>query len=139
MRLILTTLTCLTCAAPAMAGGDLAIKATKLDTLELGTGDTGYGVSVPEYNLETGKSYKLTIKQVGPHGCEWEAEELTRNIWLRSIDVGRASLDVTGFESFDLDDDAEVTLQFVPIRPGEYEWGCEGLDEQGLTGKFVVK
>ncbi|WP_237152116.1 hypothetical protein [Oryzibacter oryziterrae] len=138
-KTVLVALPLVALSAPAFAEGDLAIKAKKLDTLEIGTGDTGYGVSVPEYQLETGKSYKLTLKEVGPHGCEWSAEEFFPNTWIRQIDIGRASLEIAGLETVDLDDDAEVTIEFVPIRPGEYDWECEGLGEQGLTGKFVVK
>jgi hypothetical protein len=27
----------------------------------------------------------------------------------------------------------------VPIRPGEYAWGCRGLESKGMAGRFVVK
>lgn len=126
-------------ASPALAAGDLAIKATKLPPLELGGGDVGYGVSQKEYELESGKSYTLEIKQVGPHGCEWEAEDFSRVIWIRNIEVEHVTISAPVLEGFELDDDAEVEITFVPIRTGEFDWECEGLGEKGLEGSFVVK
>ncbi|SON54460.1 hypothetical protein HDIA_0919 [Hartmannibacter diazotrophicus] len=137
--LLAAALGVLLAASPALAAGDLAIKATKLEPLEIGGGDAGYGVSNDTYELEMGKSYRLEIKQVGPHGCEWDAAEFSRNIWLRKIDVGHVSIDTPTFESFDLDEDTDIEITFVPIRTGEFSWECEGLDEQGMEGTFVVK
>lgn len=125
-------------AGPALAAGDLAIKAKKIE-LEIGGGEDGYGVSQPEIELETGKSYTLELKEVGPHGCEFEAEDLTRVIWIRNIEVGHVTITASGLEGFELDDDGEVALTFVPIRPGSYDWSCEGLDEKGVKGTIVVK
>lgn len=35
--------------------------------------------------------------------------------------------------------EGEAEVFFVPIRPGQYAWGCKGLEEKGLAGKFIVK
>ena len=33
----------------------------------------------------------------------------------------------------------EAEVFFVPIRPGEYAWGCKGLESKGMAGRFIVK
>ena len=38
-----------------------------------------------------------------------------------------------------LEREGEAELFFVPIRPGAYDWGCAGLEEKGMAGKFIVK
>lgn len=49
----------------AVAEGDLTRRPTKLPDLVLGTEDNRYLLSQTEYNLETGKSYKLKIISSG--------------------------------------------------------------------------
>jgi hypothetical protein len=33
----------------------------------------------------------------------------------------------------------EAEVFFVPIRPGADAWRCRGLQDKGMSGKFIVK
>ena len=91
LKRALFALTCFAAAlgaAPsgAHAAGDLAIKATALEPLKLGSKESDYSMSVKEYTLETGKSYSLEISAYGYKEYELEAEDFFRNIWIRELE-----------------------------------------------------
>lgn len=129
--------------APAVtafaAGGDLASRPVVLETLEVGTGDNGFGMSQPEYQMQTGQAYHLKIKAVGWHECNWEAPSFFKNAWLRKIEAGGMEIKVAQLNELEMDSDGEVDLFFVPIRPGTYSFGCRGLEDRGMTGSFIVQ
>ena len=35
--------------------------------------------------------------------------------------------------------EGEIDIKFVPIRPGEYDFEIERLQNKGMVGKFIVK
>lgn len=120
-------------------GGDLATQPVALETLEIGQGDSGFGVSVTEYRLQTGQAYSLQINAVGWHECNWEAPSFFRNAWLRKIEAGGMEIKVPSLNELEMSSDGEAELYFVPIRPGTYDWGCRGLEDRGLAGVFIVQ
>lgn len=120
-------------------GGDLATQPVVLDPLEIGQGDNGFGVSVDEYQMQTGQAYHLKIQAVGWHECNWEAPSFFKNAWIRKIEAGNMEIKVAYLYELEMDADGEVDLFFVPIRPGTYSWGCRGLEDRGLSGTFVVE
>lgn len=120
-------------------GGDLATLPETLETLEIGQGDNGFGVSVSEYHMQTGQAYRLTIEAVGWHECNWEALDFFKNTWIRKIEAGGMEIKMAFLYELEMDMDGEVELFFVPIRPGSYRWGCRGLEDRGLTGIFIVE
>ena len=63
----------------AMAEGNLSRRPVALPTLELATGD-GFGISQTEYQIETGKAYKLEIKSTGIEECAFRADDFFRKI-----------------------------------------------------------
>lgn len=125
--------------AAACADGFLVQRTERLPVLELGLGDAGYGVSQNEYELVTGKGYRLTIKSTGAKPCEFGAEEFFQNVWFRKIEINKVELRVPTVYEIEFDREGEVVLVFTPIKPGEYEWACEGLEEKGMKGSITVK
>jgi hypothetical protein len=128
-------------AFPGLAGaeGYLALKPEKLPDLVLGLGEAGYGVSQKDYALVTGKAYRLKLKSTGQKECAWVAPELANSIWLRKVEVSGVEIKASHVYEIEMEREGEAELFFVPIRPGEYAWGCKGLEGKGLAGKFVVK
>lgn len=120
-------------------GGDLATTPIALDTLEIGQGDSGFGVSVTEYQMQTGQAYSLQINAVGWHECNWEAPSFFKNAWIRKIEAGGMEIKVSSLNELEMSSDGEAELFFVPIRPGTYNWGCRGLEDRGLAGVFIVQ
>jgi hypothetical protein len=128
-------------ALPGLAGaeGYLAQKPEKLPDLVLGLGETGYGVSQKDYALVTGKAYRLKIKSTGQKECAWEAPQFASAIWLRKVEVGHVEIKASHVYEIEMEREGEAELFFVPIRPGDYAWGCRGLEAKGLAGKLIVK
>ena len=128
-------------AMPGLAGaeGYLALKPERLPDLELGLGETGYGVSHKDYALVTGKAYRLKIKSTIQKECAWVAPELANYIWLRKVEVNHVEIKASHVYEIEMEREGEAELFFVPIRPGEYAWSCRGLESKGMAGTFVVK
>jgi hypothetical protein len=128
-------------AAPALALADgyLALKPEKLPDIVLGLGETGYGVSQKDFALSTGKAYRLKIKSTGQRECAWQAPEFSNFIWLRKIEVNKVEIKASHVYEIEMEREGEAEIFFVPIRPGEYAWGCRGLEGKGMAGRFIVK
>ena len=126
-------------AGPALAEGYLAQKPEALADLVLGLGDAGYGVSQKDYALNTGKAYRLKIKSTGQKPCPWEAPDFVNFIWLRKIEVNKVEIKASHVYEIEMEREGEAEVFFVPIRPGAYVWRCRGLEDKGMSGKFIVK
>ncbi len=136
---IMLALAGLMVAGAAEARGYLGKRAQRLPDLQIGIGEDGYGMEPKEYRLETGKGYKLTVKATGLVECELVMREFLDNVWLRMLQAGEVEFKVPTISVIELDDEGEFRLIFVPIRPGRYEYACEGLEKQGLVGTFIVE
>jgi hypothetical protein len=122
----------------AMAEGNLSRRPVALPTLELATGD-GFGISQTEYQIETGKAYKLEIKSTGIEECAFRADDFFRTIWLRKIEVGGLEIKTAQLNELEFEYEGEAEIFFVPIKPGRYPYGCKGLEDRGLSGTFIVR
>lgn len=120
----------------AHAEGNLAANGTDL-TLEINTEDLTF--SQTEWQLETGKYYKLDITSDGNEEISVVAPELWRNSWINQIVVNDLEVKAYGLYSVEFDDGGTFNITFVPIRPGEYEIYVPGYENRGLKGKFIVK
>jgi len=120
------------------AKGDLAIRAKKLE-LKLGSDKSDYEMSQKSFDLETGKAYRLEISSMGFKEYEFEAEEFFRNVWIRKIEVEGIEIDTSILNEIEFEREGEIEIQFVPIRPGNYEFEIDGLREKGMFGQFIVK
>ena len=128
-------------AVPGLALGEgyLAQKPEKLPDMVLGLGEAGYGVSQKDFALATGKVYRLKIKSTGRKECAWQAPEFANFIWLRKVEVNKVEIKASHVYEIEMEREREAEMFFVPIRPGEYAWGCRGLEGNGMAGKFIVK
>jgi len=122
----------------AMAKGDLAIRAKKLE-LKLGSEKSDYEMSQKIFEMETGKAYRLEISSMGFKEYEIEAEDFFRNIWVRGIEGKGIEIDTPVINEIELEREGEIEIKFVPIRPGEYEFEIEGLQSKAMKGMFIVR
>ncbi len=122
-----------------IAEGFLVQRTKRIPDLELGLGAAGYGVSDHKYELETGKGYRLWLKATGAKECAFVAPEFFQNIWLRKIEVNKVELKVQAVYEIEFEREGSAELFFTPIKPGEYEWVCEGLEKKGMKGVISVK
>jgi uncharacterized cupredoxin-like copper-binding protein len=96
-------------------------------------------MSQKSFELETGKAYRLEISSMGFKEYEFEAEDFFRNVWIRKIEVEGIEIDTSILNEIEFEREGEIEIQFVPIRPGNYEFEIEGLREKGMFGQFIVK
>ena len=120
------------------AEGDLSIRSKKL-VLNLGSDKSDYDMSQKIFNMESGKAYRLEITSMGFKEYELEAEDFFRNIWIRSIEIDGIELDAPVINEIEFEREGEIEIKFVPIRPGEYDFEIERVQNKGMVGKFIVK
>lgn len=125
--------------ATADAEGFLVQRTERLPDLELGLGAAGYGVSDHKYELVTGKGYRLWLKATGAKECAFVAPEFFQNVWFRKIEVNKVELKTQAVYEIEFEREGAAELFFTPIKPGEYEWACEGLEDKGMKGTISVK
>jgi uncharacterized cupredoxin-like copper-binding protein len=123
----------------AIAEGDLTTRPEKLPDLVLGTEDDFFSMSQKQYDLETGKAYKLKIISSGMTEYAWVAPEFFQTIYLRKVEAGDMEIKAISLTELEFEQEGEAEIYFVPIKPGEYEFYAEGLEEKGMLGTFNVK
>ena len=120
---------------PIMAEGNLASKPVVLPELML-TGDLKK--SQTEYQLETGKYYRISISSDGQEEFAWFAPELFRNVWVNQIVVNELEVKAADIYSLEFDAAGTFVLTFVPVRPGKYDFYVDGYADKGMLGAFIV-
>lgn len=134
--LIVLTIAALTSAEPILAEGDPTRRATRLDPLELNAAD---GFSIKTYEIETGVYYRWRIVSDGLEEYKIVAPDFFPEIWVDQVVVEDKEVKPYGLHAVEFDDEGEMDVWFVPIRPGTYDFYVVGLDTQGFRGQFVVK
>jgi hypothetical protein len=123
----------------ALAKGDLATRATRLEPLVLGNDETDFFMSIKEYKLETGKYYRWKVVSSGKREYNLVAPEFWRNAWIRQIATGDLEIKTGTLEELDFDGAGTLEVFFVPVRTGTYEFRIRGLEQRGMTGKLIVE
>ena len=63
-----------------------------------------------------------------------------RNSWVEQVSIEDKEVKpLGGLYAVEFDDEGEIDIYFVPIRPGTYEYYIETMREDGMLGTFVVK
>ena len=127
-------------AAPA-AATDLVRGRTDLPELVLGNDEgNDFAVSQKDIELESGKSYRLSITAKGEKEYKFFAPEFFRNTWINQIVINHLEIHMQGPpHHLEFDDTGTIHVEFVMIRPGEYPWYIQGMESRGMTGRFIVK
>lgn len=119
-----------------LAEGNLAAKPTKLE-LEI-RGDLT--MSATSFELETGKYYKWIIESDGIEEMMLQAPDIFRNVWVSQIVIDEREIHgVNSLYGIEFDDEGDVAIFLVPIRPGKFEYYVKGYRDRGMVGTFNVK
>jgi len=133
----LVILALLVSSAPAWAEGNLTARAERLPELKI---DGTEGFSVTRYEIETGTYYRWRIASDGRDEYKLRAPELMRNSWVDQVSIDDKEVKpLGGLYAVEFDDDGEIDIYFVPIRPGTYEFYVEGYAADGMRGSFIVR
>ena len=119
----------------AVAEGNLASRPTNLELIM----NPDLSMSAHEYELETGQYYRWTIISNGGDEFLVRAPALWRNVWINQIKVGELEVKPFGLFGMEFDDEGEMSITFVPIRPGNYDFWVEGHRVRGMEGTFIVR
>ncbi len=120
----------------AAAEGNLAKRAERLDTLVI---DAAEGFSRTSYAIETGKFYRWRIESDGRDEYRLLAPELFRNSWIDQVSIDDKEVKPAGLYAVEFDDEGEIDVFFLPVRPGTYEFYIPNLRTQGFSGTFEVR
>lgn len=116
--------------------GNFALRAERLDTLELNAAE---GFSIKTYEIETGQYYRWRIESDGREEYKVLAPELFRNSWVDQVSIEDKEVKPMGLYAVEFDDEGEIDVWFVVLRPGTYRFYVENLETQGFSGQFVVQ
>ena len=123
--------------SPVVAAGNLAARAERLPELKI---EGAKGFSVTQYEIETGKFYRWRIVSDGRDEYKLRAPELMRNVWVEQVSIEDKEVKpMGGLYAVEFDDEGEIDVYFLPVRPGTYEYYVEGMKADGMLGTFVVK
>jgi uncharacterized cupredoxin-like copper-binding protein len=126
--------------APAQISFDPAVhKLNRLEPLILGSEENSFHMEPKEYKLEVGKGYRLIIKAETDFEYAFIAPEFFRNIWIRKVEIGDIEIKTCCLDEIEFEDEGQVELFFVTVRPGTYEYATRGMQERGMVGKFIVE
>lgn len=127
----------LACGSPEALGQTKASQ--KLPELKLGTDASPYEVSQKDFELIPGQGYRWPISSNG--NLEYKLHtSLFRNVWMNQIVINDLEVHMNGAPAWlEFDGKGTMMVQFSTIRPGEYEWWVEGLEDKGMKGKIVIK
>ena len=125
--------------ATAQAAGDLTRRPVALPDLVMGNEESDYSLSQKEYNLETGKAYKLAIISSGQKEYALHAPEFFASIYLRKVEAGDLEIKAVSLTELEFEQEGEAEVYFVPIKPGKFEFSIDGLESKGMVGVFNVK
>lgn len=118
-----------------IAEGNIASNPVDLPELML-RGDLT--MSETEYQLETGKYYRISISSDGEEEFAWFSPELFRNSWVNQVVVNDLEVKAADIYSLEFDAAGTFVLTFVPLRPGQYDFYVAGYEDRGMLGHFVV-
>ena len=134
--IVVTCLALFALLAPAHAEGDPTRRATRLEPLAL---DAASGFSVTRYEVETGVYYRWRVTSDGLEEYKLLAPGLFRESWIDQVVIEDREVKPMGLHAIEFDDEGDIDVWFVPIRPGTYDFYVEGLETQGFRGEFVVR
>ena len=122
-----------------LAEGDLTRKPERLPDLVMGNDESDYSLSQKEYELETGKAYRLELIASGLKPYAFHAPEFFASIYLRKVEAGGMEIKAVSLTELEFEDEGTAEIFFVPIKPGNFEFYIAGLRHKGMEGMFVVK
>jgi hypothetical protein len=140
----------------AQVGGNLAGGRPVDLHLSITTTPTGPVVSPTEFELNTGKYYRLNTTSQGDPDWRLEWPDLLQNSHLRVLTISgiEVHLQAMVFRAIEFDTPGTASFSFTPIRPGTYTFtvgdnpialglpaGQAGVQNPGrrAEGRFIVR
>ena len=134
-------------ASGAQAAGDLSRANPKEIVIEMGTSGDKMYFKPNHLDLETGKAYKIVLRNVDEAKHEFAGHELIEKLFTRKIEIADTSgglvAEIKGnVREIEVGPKREVEWFIVPIQTGEnipMECEIEGHKEAGMVGTVTIK
>ena len=144
---LLLTSAALLFASGAQAAGDLSRADPKEIVIEMGTAGDKMYFKPDHLDLETGKAYKIVLRNVDDAKHEFAGHEFIEKVFTRKVEVADGSgnfiAEIKGnVREIEVGPKQEVEWFIVPIQTGEnipIECEIEGHKEAGMFGTVTVK
>jgi len=120
----------------ANAAGLLTGGAQELEPLTLSVVEP---LAKAPYELESGKYYEIKIICDGSGELALSGAEFFRNIWIDEIVINDIEIRPLGVASFEFDDEGEMEISFIAIRPGTYTLRIPGTTGESQQAVFTIK
>ena len=124
-----------------LIGTSTALASQSPDEVEISLGNsTGELKFIPDhFELVTGTSYKLLLKNPSPSKHYFTAKDFADASWTRKVQAGK--VEVKGaIHELELKPTAEAEWVLTPMKPGKYEFHCSipGHTAAGMTGEITI-
>lgn len=131
----------------AYAAGDMTRANPQEIVLEMGSSGSSMYFKPNHLELETGKAYKLVLKNTDKIKHEFESHEMVQKIFTRKVEVadssGKMIAEIKGsIEEVELAPGGIAEWFFVPLQTGknlEMECAIKGHKEAGMVGTVTIK
>jgi len=129
------------------AAGDLSRNKPETVVIEMGTAGKAMYFKPNHLDFETGKAYKILLKNVDTTKHELEAVEFSEKVFTRKVEVkdenGKMLAEIKGsVREIEVGPKGEVEWFVVPVQTGEnLEMNCAlpGHKEAGMYGTISIK
>lgn len=133
-------------ATQAFAAGDMSRNSPQEVVLEMGTSSGRMYFKPNHLEFETGKAYKLVLRNVDPVKHELDAGEFVEKIFTRKVEIkgkdGKLIAEIKGsVREIEVGPNSEVEWFIVPIQTGkniEMDCALPGHKEAGMFGTITI-
>ena len=131
----------------AFAEGDLSRADPAEVVIEMGSNDDGMYFAPSHLELETGKAYKIVLRNVDEIKHEVEANEFVDRIFTRKVEIvahdgGLIAEIKGGIREVEIGPMQEVEWFIVPVQTGadiEFVCALPGHAEAGMVGTITIR
>ncbi len=109
---------------------------TKLTPITISVGQP---LASEPYKLEAGKYYELVLKSDGSREIPIVGAEFFRNIWVNQVSINDIEVRPLGLDGFEFDDEGEIEMTFIPIKPGTFTLGLPSAKSDRERAIFIVE
>jgi uncharacterized cupredoxin-like copper-binding protein len=124
----------------AWGAGDLSHQEPIVVRIQLGTTDNHLVFSPKTLTFETGKLYKLILKNPSPQAHYFTALDFAAAVWTRKVETHNAEIK-GAIREVEVLPKGVVEWFFVPVQSGTFELYCHrpGHREAGMVGTILVQ
>ena len=93
----------------------------------------------PTITLESGKYYELEIVSDGSQELALTGSDFFRAIWIDEVVINELEVRPYGIDSVEFDDEGEMEIGFVAIKPGSYRLSVPGSTGETMGVDIIIK